>query len=382
MGGAAPRSRQLHRTLGLLRGIRHKPELVSVGLPAVCALVGAEIIGFNSWGPGGVSARPGGVLPHDALHRADLTAYALFREQQPLIDFYRRRTAVLSFDEVVATLSGPFRTSDVASLREFWRTDLYHHFYQPLAVKYQLGLAVAEEDGWATGYAFSRGSPDFDDQAFDLMAVAGRALTSAHHRVTAQALRGRFESLSCALLDDDRSRNCCLVMIDERGRADIATGPLLPRVAAKFGTIAPGSLAPAALARLATASRASFRVRVALGDGDIADATSVPAPEGGGSVLFELRDPTDLRARYGLTAGEYQTLANIARLETNERAAQAEGVSVPTIEKRMSSIISKMHVETRVGAVREYLRHKPVTHSAESLAINARLPVHGLKHPN
>jgi DNA-binding CsgD family transcriptional regulator len=146
-------------------------------------------------------------------------------------------------------------------------------------------------------------------------------------------------------------------MIDDRGRVDIAAGPLLPRVAAKFGTILPGSLAPAVLARLATASRASFRVRLLLDHGDIADATSVPAPEGGGSVLFELRDPTDLRARHGLTAGEYQTLANIARLETNERAAQAEGVSVPTIEKRMSSIISKMHVETRVGAVREYVRH-------------------------
>ena len=80
------------------------------------------------------------------------------------------------------------------------------------------------------------------------------------------------------------------------------------------------------------------------------------SPDGGGSLLFELRDPADLRTRFGLTAGEYQTLANLARLETNERAAQAEGVSVPTIEKRMSSLIRKMRVETRVGAVRELLR--------------------------
>lgn len=36
--------------------------------------------------------------------------------------------------------------------------------------------------------------------------------------------------------------------------------------------------------------------------------------------------------RFGLTAVECQTLANIARPETNERAAQAEGVSVSTIE--------------------------------------------------
>jgi DNA-binding CsgD family transcriptional regulator len=217
-------------------------------------------------------------------------------------------------------------------------------------------VAVAEEGGCAVGYAFSRGSPDFDDQAFDLMAVAGRALTAAHHRVAAEARRGRFEALARALLDDQHSCHGCLAVIDERRRVEIATGPLLPRVTARFGTIVPGSLAPAALARLATASRAAFRARVALGNGDTADAMSVPAPDGGGSLLFELRDPADLRTRFGLTAGEYQTLANIARLETNKRAAQAEGVSVPTIEKRMSSLIRKMHVETRVGAVREFLR--------------------------
>jgi len=356
MGGAAPRSRQLHQTLGLLRGIRRKPDLVSAGLPAVCSLVGAEVVGFNSWDPGGVSARPGGLLPQDAWRRADLAAYALFRYQQPLIDFCRRRAAALPSDEVAGTLIGPFRTSDVASVREFWRTDIYHHFYQPLAVKYQLGVAVAEDGGWVVGYAFSRGSRDFDDQAFDLMAVAGRALISAHHRVTAESRRCRFESLSRALLDEDRSCSCCLVVIDERGRVDIATGPLLARVAAKFGRIVPGSLAPPRLARLATASRAPFRVPVSLDRGDTADAMSVPAPDGGGSLVFELRDPAGLRARFGLTAGEYQTLANITRLETNERAAQAEGVSVPTIEKRMSSVIRKMHVETRVGAVREFLR--------------------------
>ncbi len=147
-------------------------------------------------------------------------------------------------------------------------------------------------------------------------------------------------------------------MIDERNRVDVAAGPLLPRVEARYGKIAPGSLAPARLARLATGSRVSYRRPVAIDHSDTADAISIPAPDGGGSLLFELRDPADLRARFGLTASEYRTLANITRLETNERAAQAEGVSVPTIEKRVSAVIRKMHVATRVGAVREYLRSK------------------------
>lgn len=44
------------------------------------------------------------------------------------------------------------------------------------------------------------------------------------------------------------------------------------------------------------------------------------------------------------------------RCETNERAARAGGVSVPAIEKRVSSVLRKMRVETRVGAARVYLR--------------------------
>ncbi len=346
MSGAAPQSRQLHQVLRVLRGVRRRSELAGAALPAVSALVGAEVAGFNTWGPGGISARPV-MVPQDAMLRADLVAYAQFRDQQPLIDFYQRRAS-----------AGPFRTSDVASLRDFQRTDLYHHFYRPLAIRYQLGLPIPEGGGWTTGYAFSRESRDYDYKAVDLMTSVAVALASAHHRVAAESLSGRFESVSRLLLDDNGDRLCCLVVIDERNRVDVAAGPLLPRVEARYGKIAPGSLAPARLARLATGSRVSYRLPVAIDHGDTADAISIPTPDGGGSLLFELRDPADLRARFGLTAGEYRTLANITRLETNERAAQAEGVSVPTIEKRISAVIRKMHVATRVGAVREYLRSK------------------------
>jgi DNA-binding CsgD family transcriptional regulator len=145
-------------------------------------------------------------------------------------------------------------------------------------------------------------------------------------------------------------------MIDARGRIDFATGPLLNQVDAKFGRIVAGALAPARLVKIMTGSRVSFRLLIEIGDHDTADVLSCPNPDGGSSLLFELRDRADLRSRFGLTAGEYRTLANIVHYETNERVAQAEGVSVPTIEKRMSSVIRKMRVETRVGAVREFLR--------------------------
>ena len=182
------------------------------------------------------------MVPGDAMRRADLASYARFSHQQPLIELNRRQAAV-----------GAFRTTDVVSARDFHRTDLYHHFYRPLEIKYQLGLAVPEHAGWNVGYAFSRTSHDFADQEVAVMAELRESLAIAHHRVAAQSVRERFDSLSRQLFDNDGGRCCCLVVIDERGRVDVAAGPLLPQVAARFGPIVPGALAPARLASLAAA---------------------------------------------------------------------------------------------------------------------------------
>ena len=168
----------------------------------------------------------------------------------------------------------------------------------------------------------------------------------------------QFEVSSLMLRADESDRLFCLIVIDARGRVNFATGPLLYQVEAKFGKIVAGALAPARLAKILTVSRVSFRLRIEIGDHNTADVLYCPNPGDGGSLLFELRDRADLCSRFGLTAGEYRTLANIVHYETNERVAQVEGVSIPTIEKRASSIIHKMRVESRVGAVREYLRSR------------------------
>jgi hypothetical protein len=81
--------------------------------------------------------------------------------------------------------------------------------------------------------------------------------------------------------------------------------------------------------------------RVRLDHGDTAEAMLVPAPDGGASLVFELRDPAALAARYGLTAGEYQTLANIARLATahdapNERRPRM--AASPDLEDRIHNL--------------------------------------------
>jgi len=241
-------------------------------------------------------------------------------------------------------------------VRDFLQLDLYQHFYQPLGIRYQLAVGVTENEGWTVGYTLSRASSDFDEKSTEMMTLLQVSLAGAHHNVAMESLRRQFEIFSLMLRNDECDRLFCLIMIDARGRVDFATGPLLPQIEAKFGRITAGALAPVRLVKILTASRVSFRLLIEIGDHDTADVLSWPNPDGGGSLLYELRDRADLRSRFGLTAGEYRTLANIVRYETNERVAEAEGVSVPTIEKRMSSIIHKMRVETRVGTVREFLR--------------------------
>jgi DNA-binding CsgD family transcriptional regulator len=318
--------------------------MLDVALPAVRSLIGADIASSVAVGPGNAVGRPA-FEPADAMRRADLRAYASFRHQQPLIGDYRRHGA-----------PAPVRTTDVISLRDFLKLDLYRHFYQPLGIKYQLAVGVPENEGWTVGYTLSRTSADFDGKSIEMMALLQVSLAGAHHNVAMESLRRQFELSSLMLRFDESGRVFCLIVIDARGCVDLATGPLLCQVEAKFGKIAVGALAPVRLAKILTASRVSFRSLIEIGDHDTVDVLSCPNPDDGGSLLFELRDHADVRARFGLTAGEYRTLANIVRYETNERVAEVEGVSVPTIEKRMSSIIHKMQVESRVGAVREFLR--------------------------
>lgn len=337
-------SRQLRQTIALLRGITSKSELLEAGLPAIRSLIGADIASTVAIGPGRAIGRPA-FEPADAMHRADLAAYAVFRDQQPLIGDFRRHGA-----------PAPVRTTDVVSVTDFARLDLYQHFYRPLGITYQLAIGVPEENGWTAGYTLSRSAADFDAASVELMTLLQVSLAGAHHGIAVESMRRQFGNLAQLLRGPGPDRQFCLVTIDPGGRVELAAGPLLGRVEAQFGRLSAGSAAPARLARILAASRVSFRQQVGLGGQDSADVVSWPDREAGGSLLFELRDRGDLRSRFGLTPGEYRTLANIVRYETNERVAQAEGVSVPTIEKRMSSVLRKMRVETRVGAVREFLR--------------------------
>jgi DNA-binding CsgD family transcriptional regulator len=333
---------RLLRTVKVLRGIHSADELMSVGLPALRSLIGADVASSVAVGPRDAVDRPL-FEPLDARERADLAAYAALRHQQPLINEFRRHG-----------VPGALRTSDVISLHDFADLDLYQHFYRPLGIRFQLTVAVPDDAEWTVGYTLSRAQRDFDDDTVELMSRLRPVLAGVHHAIRTESLRARYRLALRLLAEGHHGRPWCLVTMDDRGRGDHTEGDLVDLVEAAYGPLHPSAPTPSRLRALASSRRRTSGT-VVLGPGLRADVTS-DAEDSGVGLLFELCPTHDLRTRFGLTDGECRTLANVARYETNDRVAAVEGVSRATIEKRMTAVIHKMGVDSRVGAVREYLR--------------------------
>jgi hypothetical protein len=70
---------------------------------------------------------------------------------------------------------------------------------------------------------------------------------------------------------------------------------------------------------------------------------------GGRPVLFDLHDPADLPVRYGLTAAECQTLANIARLETTNAPDDPRRTKCLPIRPLLTSLGSCQAMGERKG---------------------------------
>jgi DNA-binding CsgD family transcriptional regulator len=344
VGAWVRRTRKIHLFRGAVSDASNEADLAAIALPALRSITGAEISSTIVLGPRGTAERPTWE-PADVPRRADMAAYLEFRGQQPLIRHYRRTPVAV-----------PVRTTDITSVSEFRSLDLHRHFYRPLEIDYQLAIAIDLGAGWTVAYTVSRPGPDFTDESCATMARVQAILTAAHARIDQGRLRDRLGHVT-ELLWSGQAPGRCLVVLDRRGRLDIVTGDLRPALERRYGALAPGRHAPAGLAALTGRSRSAWSTRLRVhGLADPVDVSVIPLPSEATAVLFELRQPDDLRARYGLTAAEYRTLGNVAEYETNQRVAAVEGVALETIEARVSAILAKLGVASRVGAVREYLR--------------------------
>jgi DNA-binding CsgD family transcriptional regulator len=344
VGAWVRRTRKIHQLRSAVTDASSEADLAGVALPALRSITGAEISSTIVLGPKGTAERPIWE-PVDVPRRADMAAYQEFRRQQPLIRHYRRTPVAV-----------PIRTTDITSVSEFRALDLHRHFYRPLEIDYQLAIAIDLGGGWTVAYTVSRPGPDFTDESCATMARVHAVLTAAHARLDQGRLRDRLGRVA-ELLWSGQAPGRCLVVLDRRGRLDTVSGELRAALERRYGSLVPGRQAPAAVAEFAGRSRTAWSstTRVPGLPGPV-DVTVVPLPPEATAVLFELRNPGGVRARYGLTAAEYRTLGNVVEYETNRRVADAEGVTVQTIQTRMSAIMAKLGVASRVGAVREYLR--------------------------
>ncbi len=88
------------------------------------------------------------------LHRA----FGEFAFQNPLMARY------------VRTLDGrAYRFSDVISVEELHRLDLYQRLYRPMGVEYQIAFSLPATPGRVLAIALSRGDRDYSDEERDLI---------------------------------------------------------------------------------------------------------------------------------------------------------------------------------------------------------------------
>jgi DNA-binding CsgD family transcriptional regulator len=123
----------------------------------VSSLVPAESCSYNHLvGPVAVAWR---IEPADALDFPD--ADQLFRQhlhEHPLLRYF----------EETGDLAAR-RISDVASDRQFRALSLYHEFYRPAQVDYQLVVSVPAPHGGMISVALNRYGQDFSDQQRDVV---------------------------------------------------------------------------------------------------------------------------------------------------------------------------------------------------------------------
>lgn len=135
-------------------------------------------------------------LPADLPHTISLTdppvpdashaLFARYAHENPLVQHFMRTP------EGRAT-----RFSDLVTLPELRRLDLYREVYGPLGIDYQIACTLPSPSGRLLGIALSRGGRDFDDDERDLLNRARPFLNQAYRNALEHtlSLRGAGRNL-------------------------------------------------------------------------------------------------------------------------------------------------------------------------------------------
>ena len=278
------------------------------------------------------------VPPDDEALAAQLKPqYDRFAHQHPLIIEAQRRPGI-----------GAIRFCDVPGGDRLTDTDLYHHFFEPFGLRYQLVIQLPAPPDVVIGYALNR-RPDqgeFTSRDVEVLNTLSAHL-ALHHRVAMELERSR-------VIDAEADRDgWTVVTVRSDGVVEASSSrsfsPLLN----------PGERLPAQLAALLPSYGDLDRLA---GGHDVAISGErwrcVVSPVAVGPTVLSLRrlgdelaDATHL-VDVGLTPRQTEVAVALARTGgTNAQLAQSLQISEGTVKKHLESVFRVLGVDSRSAAV-------------------------------
>jgi DNA-binding CsgD family transcriptional regulator len=212
--------------IGEVQGMLELDELIDGMLTAIQRNVPSDYVSLNDIGPD--RDRVIAVMVPEApahLYRA----FGEYAFQNPLMRRY------------LETLDGrPYRFSDVISVEEYHRLDLYREVYAPLAVEHQMAFILPATPGRVIAIALSRNDPDYSDDERELVGRARPFLIQAwRNAIEHTALRDELAARPLGPILGDAAavgalqarglteRQAQVLALIARGRSNRDTGAIL-----------------------------------------------------------------------------------------------------------------------------------------------------------
>lgn len=240
------------------------------------------------------------------------------------------------------------RISDFASRRDLGRLQLYHAFYKPAGIEFQLSGVVCEQGGARVFVDCDRRARDFSDRDRQVLEILRGSVARSYTQLgLRQAMRRALERVArgdgaVLIADDDGAIVSATAAARELLAEHVGNADVLPRpIFEQF------PLARAGRAHVSIAFN-SLRAEVFARLGEL---PVVSLAEEGDRAL-----DLDALRRLGLTPREAEVLAWVARGKTNPQIARALWVSPRTVQKHLEHVFDKLGVRTRTEAAARALQ--------------------------
>ncbi|WP_329429431.1 helix-turn-helix transcriptional regulator [Streptosporangium sp. NBC_01495] len=250
---------------------------------------------------------------------------------------------------------GPLRLSDLVTRRQWHSLDLYHEFYRPLGIEYQMMGVLGIQHGVLTGIGLNRVDGDFTDTDLQLLEVASPHLSALLRAARATAW---LESALAALdaLDDTAHG---VLLLGPHATAMAANRIARVLLAAHFprhtrdGGPLPEEIAAwlAAHRRTPDPGEPPVPDYVAEHDGRSLTIRLVPYRSHGALLLTESTPRLSVR--------ESDVLRLVAGGRTSEGIARTLEISPRTVEKHLANIYAKLGVTNRTEAAMRVFGRNP-----------------------